>query len=90
MRLLLLLLILLLPSTYINACEQEEAFDVAISTIKQKYPQLYEAYRPYEISVFNEDWLILGRHKKGTFGGGMPEVIVSKDTCRVLHVQLSR
>lgn len=71
-------------------CNEDVALELGISAIKNKYPALYEAKKPYSLLSEATRWVVLGYTPEGILGGGAPEVTINKVTCNVGDVYFAR
>jgi hypothetical protein len=71
------------------------ALKVGTAILEARYGELFRKGRPYKAVLIGDEWLIVSEgapSKPGAikFGGGMPELSMSRKDGRVTHIQLSR
>lgn len=86
----ILILTILIFSIHVfgEDCTEKNALAIGIEEIKKNFHD-YKKYLPYKVISSNGSWIVYGTLPEGWLGG-TPEVIIDKETCKVIKVQHGR
>lgn len=85
------LLLLFSAPSFTAECNQELAKEVGIKAIKSKFPNEHKEHKLFAVAAGKQFWFVVpsvvGKYSRG---GGAPEAVIEKKSCKVVRVSLAK